>query len=460
MLTRKEFLKSSVLGMSAMALAPSFNQVFAAPNANGIPKRFIFIRKSSGIRPLEVALPDFTDREKALDEKKEPLEVALDKHELPKWVRGLEAYKEHMTILQGLSAKMSENIHWSFSSVMGCFKSNRNTLSAIKRTTIDFELAKLFPSPFGHVELSFAGGRTGIVDGYSAPAPQTRNYCYADPETARNELFKAVLNPQAVTSDNDMLAFLQSREGLKISGIKGHEKKRQELQVHSIESIRERNRKLIEISDTLVEYLPEIAPIHADGGKNASTPEKQAAMTDVLVAALKAGLTNVVTYTIDDLGTPITGLPGNETDRVGIHPLGHDEAFGGVPAWKTREQIRIAHVKQIRTIIERLKQVPEGKGNMFDNTMIMYFPENGETHHGVGKESPFLIMSGSNCNLNIAGRYIRLPYLGNEGHKTLGNWYTTLLNAHGNPIEHYGDLDPEMSRKKLPQTGSIAQLMG
>ena len=67
-------------------------------------------------------------------------------------------------------------------------------------------------------------------------------------------------------------------------------------------------------------------------------------MTDVLIAALKADLTNVVTYTIDDLGTPITGLPGNETDRVGIHPLGHDEAFGGVPAWKTREQIRISHV--------------------------------------------------------------------------------------------------------------------
>jgi hypothetical protein len=68
-------------------------------------------------------------------------------------------------------------------------------------------------------------------------------------------------------------------------------------------------------------------------------------------------------------------------------------------------------------------------------------------------------MAGNNCNLNISGRYIRLPYLGTEGHKTLGNWYTTLLNAHGNPIEHYGDLDPEMSRKKLPQTGPIRQLM-
>ena len=68
-------------------------------------------------------------------------------------------------------------------------------------------------------------------------------------------------------------------------------------------------------------------------------------------------------------------------------------------------------------------------------------------------------MSGRNCKLNIAGRYIRLPYHGTEGHKTLGNWYTTLLNAHGNPIEHYGDLDLTMSRLKLDQSGSIQQLM-
>ena len=459
MFSRRNFLKSSVFGAGAMSLAPSFHQLFAAQNINGIPKRFIFIRKSSGLNPLETAPLNFSAKDKALDESKQAFEADLDKLELPKWLRGLDAHKEHMTILQGLSAKMSENVHYSFSSVMGCFKSNRNTLSAIKRTTIDFELAKLFPSPFGHVELSFADGRTGIVAGYSAPAPQTRNYCYADPDTARSELFKSVLNPEAVNSDNDMLSFLQGKEGMKASGIKGHEVKRQEQQIESIDAIRERNTKLITISGSLAKFLPELDPVHANGGVDASTPEKQAAMTDVLIAALKAGLTNVVTYTIDDLGTPITGLPGNETDRVGIHPLGHDEAFGGVPAWMTREQIRISHMKQVNTIVEKLKAVPEGNGTMFDNTMIMYFPENGETHHGIGTESPFVILAGNNCNLNIAGRYIRLPFLGNEGHKTLGNWYTTLLNAHGNPIEHYGDLDLEMARKKLPQTGAIKQFM-
>lgn len=457
-LNRRQFLQTTAIGAGALVMPFSMNRAMAVASEMG-PRRFIFIRKSSGIRPIETALVNFSDRDKALDDKKQPVEVALDSHELPKWLRGLDEHKEHMTILQGLSAKMSENVHWSFSSVMGCFKSQRNTLSAIKRTTIDYELAKLFPSPFGHVELSFAGGRTGIVDGFSAPAPHTRNYCYADPETARNELFKSVLNPDSVNSDNDMLDFLSGREGMEITGIKGHEKKRQQAHVQSIEAIRERNKQLVEMAGSLAKHVPELDPIFADGGPNATTPQKQAAMTDILIAALRAGLTNVVTYTIDDLGTPVTGLPGNETDRIGIHPLGHDEAFGGVPAWKTREQIRISHVNQVKSMVEQLKKIPEGNGSMFDNTMIMYFPENGETHHGVGWESPFLIMAGNHCKLDIAGRYIRLPYHGTEGHKTLGNWYTTLLNAHGNPMEHYGDLDLTMSRNKLNQTGAIDRFL-
>ena len=52
-----------------MALAPAFNQLFAnpkGPNAGEVPKRFIFIRKSSGLRPLEVAPVDFDAKQKKL----------------------------------------------------------------------------------------------------------------------------------------------------------------------------------------------------------------------------------------------------------------------------------------------------------------------------------------------------------------------------------------------------------
>jgi len=358
---------------------------------------------------------------------------------------------------------MSENGHWSYSSVMGAFKSGRNSLSGIKRATIDFELGRLFPSPFGHVELSLTGNyasfRTGIVSGYSAPGPHQRNYCYADPMTAYKELFKTVIDPGAVDSDNAMLAFLQGEESFKAQVLAGYEKLKLSNHIRSIEEIQARNRKLEKMSGVIKQYLPVIEPVHANGGPNASTPEKQQAMTDILVASLATGLTNVVTYTIDELSTPVKGIPGNEGDHISIHELGHNGGYSGVPAEDIREKIRVGHVDQVRVIIDRLKAISEGRGTMFDNTVILYFPENGEGHHSHGTEAPFIVMAGDNCRLDMCGRYIRLPYHGTEGHKTIGNWYTTLLNAHGNPIEHYGDLDLEMSRKKLDQTGAIDQLV-
>ena len=133
--------------------------------------------------------------------------------------------------------------------------------------------------------------------------------------------------------------------------------------------------------------------------------------------------------------------------------------FGDLNPEQVRELVRKQHMKQIKTIIQSLKAQPEGDGNMFDNTMIMYFPEAGDGHHGKGWKPPMFVMSGKNCNLDIAGRYFRFPHHGTEGHMTLGNWYTTLLNAHGNPIKHYGDLDSTMNRKGIPQEGPIKSFM-
>lgn len=474
MATRRKFIKNAVLSASSLAMASappllasagddlkssSTGAVNPMYDQESGPRRFVFIRKSNGVRPLELALPTFSKQQVTADKQREAMEVDLAQHELPAWLSGLENHKQHLAILQGLSCKMSENGHWSYSSVMGAYKSGRNSLSGIKRATIDFELAKLFPSPFGHVELSLTGNysnfRSGIVAGYSAPAPHQRNYCYADPQTAYDELFKSVTNPDAVDSDNSMLKFLQQEESFKAEALTGYEKLKLSNHIQSIESIQARNRKLEKMSTAIARHLPQIDKVHANGGVNASTPEKQKAFTDILIAALVTGLTNVVTYTIDELSTPIKGLPGNEGDHISIHELGHNGGYSGVAADAIREKIRIGHVQQIATIVDKLKSIPEGKGTMFDNTMIMYFPENGEGHHSHGTEAPFVVMAGDNCNLDICGRYIRLPYHGTPGHKTIGNWYTTLLNAHGNPIEHYGDLDLEMSRKKLDQFGAI-----
>ena len=462
LINRRELLKKTGLGTASLALTPSFNHLMAAP-AKGPSAglhRFVFIRKSNGNLPQQFDLPSFSSRELKKHNEKQAFEVDLAKHELPDWLKGLDGHKENMTILHGISMSVSGGGHYSYSGCMGAYKAGRNILSNIKRATIDFELAKLFPSPFGHIEMSLAvphgrDHRTGIVSGYSAPAPKQRNYCYADPMTAYNELFKSVTNTEEVASDNALLSYLHGQESQRLNGLDGEERLKISDQVDSLQSIRDRNTKVAALGDVIKKHLPKIDPIHANGGADATLPQKQAAYTDIIVSALASGLTNVVTYTIDDLGTDITSLPEND-EKTNIHAVGHGQ--GGRSALM-RDVIKTHHMKQVKTLVTKFRAIPEGRGTMFDNTTIIYMPETGSGHHGPDTEAPMVIMSGKNSKLDIAGRYIRLPFHGTEGHKTLSNWYTTLLNAYGNPIKHYGDLDLTMQRNRLSQEGAIDQLM-
>ena len=463
LINRRELLKVTALGTSSLALTPSFNhfgtQAYAASDTNVFPHRFIFVRKSNGNLTKQFALPSFSSSEWKKHEEKQAFEVDLSKHELPDWLRGLDGYKDNMTILHGISMSVSGGGHYSYSGCMGAYKAGRDILNNIKWATVDFELAKLFPSPFGHVEMSLAvphgrDHRTGIVSGYSAPAAKQRNYCYADPMTAYNELFKSVTNTDEAASDRALLDYVHEQENRRLKGLDGDERLKISDQVASLQSIRDRNTMVATLGDKIKQHLPEIDPVHAGGGADATLPQKQAAFTDIIVGALASGLTNVVTYTIDDLGTDITSLPENE-QKTSIHQIGHGGQIAG--AAYMRDAIKTHHMKQVETLVTKLKAIPEAGGTMFDNTTIIYMPETGAGHHSPDTEAPMVVMTGKNSKLDIAGRYIRLPFHGTEGHKTLSNWYTTLLNAYGNPINHYGDLDLTMQRYRLFQTGAIEQ---
>ncbi|MEM7478912.1 MAG: DUF1552 domain-containing protein [Planctomycetota bacterium] len=467
LITRRELLKTTALGTTSLALTPSFchlngsQAVAASSDAHPIAHRFVFIRKSNGNLTKQFALPSFSSEDLKKHEEKQAFEVDLAKHELPEWLNGLDAHKDSMTILHGISMSVSGGGHFSYSGCMGAYKAGRDILSNIKWATVDFELAKLFPSPFGHVEMSLAvphgrDHRTGIVSGYSAPAAKQRNYCYADPMTAHQELFKSVTNTDEADSDRALLDYLHEQETRRLKGLDGEERLKISDHVDSLQAIRDRSAKIMALGETIKQHLPQIDPIHAGGGENATLPQKQAAFTDVIVGALASGLTNVVTYTIDDLGTDITSLPENK-QKTSIHQIGHGGQIAG--AENMRNVIKTHHMKQVKTLVTKLKAIPEAGGTMFDNTTIIYMPETGAGHHSPDTEAPMVIMSGCNSKLDIAGRYIRLPFHGTEGHKTLSNWYTTLLNAYGNPIEHYGDLDLTMQRNRLRQTGVIDRFL-
>ena len=52
----------------------------------------------------------------------------------------------------------------------------------------------------------------------------------------------------------------------------------------------------------------------------------------MLLSALISGLTNVVAFTVDELGHHYTGIPGIENEKVNMHDVGHNKTIAGVEA--------------------------------------------------------------------------------------------------------------------------------
>ncbi len=463
--TRRDFLKTSLFSIGASAL---LNPAWANASVNNKPPmRFIFMHRGNGLWPSVMVPPSFDESLQLKEKQKAGYEVDLDGHELPEWMSPLGNHLDNLTILQGLSGKMCTVGHHSWSSSLGVYKANER-LSSIKWATVDFELAKLFPSPVEHIELAcfpLDGGNSrgsldGIATGFSARGPQQPNYAFGSPRIAMDELFKSVSTDQATQVqyqlDRMVLKFIAQNEGATAEDLKNLEKSKVQNYADSVEAIRERSRRVDAMADRIRKHVPQLDSKFLDPDMN--TFDRQRGHTEVLLGALISGLTNVVAFTVDELGHRYTGIPGIEGTTVNMHDVGHGKTIAGVDAPEIRKRCRTQHMTLVDRMITRLKSVPEGDGTMFDNTMLFYFPDGGETHHSHGYEYPFVILAGDNAKLNLGRRYIRLPNYGDEGHKTLGNFYTTLLNAYGNPIDHYGALDVGLNAFGINQTGSIRQL--
>ncbi|MEZ6142098.1 MAG: DUF1552 domain-containing protein [Zavarzinella sp.] len=466
MTTRREFFPLAAGGMGAFFLGAPFVQ--ANPAGKKPPMRFIFMHRGNGLFPRVVVPPTLSKADMEREARKEALDIDLDRHDLPEWMACLTKHKSDLTLLQGLSGKMCTTGHHSWCSSLGVYKANER-ISSIKWATVDFELAKLFPSPMEHIELAcfpLGGGNprgslNGIAKGFSARGPQQPNYAFGSPKIALQELFKSVSDNKNLQMQTQLakqlLEFTHGNEAPLVQTLKGHEQAKVSSYADSIEAIRERDRKIDLMAEQIRKHIPKLDAKYL--AEEMTTIDRQRGHAEVLLGALISGLTNVVSFTIDELGHDYTGIPGIENEKVNMHDVGHGKSFGGLDAEEIRNRARTHHMTLVDTIVSRLKAVPEGDGTMFDNTMVMYFPNSGETHHSLGWEYPFVVLSGKNTPLKIQRRYIRLPNYDQPGHKTLGNWYTTILNAYGNPIKHFGDFDPGIARYQPNQAGPIEQFL-
>ncbi len=451
MKNRRDFLRSSAFGIAGLCTLSHvpLSAETGKGSSSGTP-RFIFLRKSSGIAPNWIVPPSITDKETSM-------EVSLDKHELPSWMEPLNKHKNHLTLLNGLSAKMCTMGHEAGQAPLVVSKVQPGRTDSIPRASVDVILGRMFPTPFDHMEFISKDGMVGVIDGLSSFGPRQPNFAFASPKAAFETIFAHASSDKSIQvkneTENNMYKFLHGNLSGMSKAIKDEDNFRKyDTYTQSVDAVIKRNAQLLAMKDQIKKYAPKLSDdLMAD---KFNTVEQHNAFVELALASMYAGLTNSATFTLDVLGTPVSGVMD---EVIGLHDIGHNKPLGGLPALQVREKLRTHHMSLIDKLITGLKKMPEGNGTMFDNTIIMYLPENGEAHHSKGTAVPFVILSGDKVKMNIGGgRYIRLPEYSNSGHKTLGNFYTTILNAYGNPISHYGDKDVGI---KFNQEGPIKQLM-
>lgn len=474
-LTRRRVIQGLSLGGASIAMAPFLRsvQAHAAGKDEALPKRFVFVVKSSGVDKFTL-VPEgienhFVDKTtgKKLGNKSRRLggliDVSLAEHKLPDKLTLLEEFKDRLTVIQSLSGEGFSGNHTSGYGALSCHNSERVAVAP----TVDCLLGQhLSAGPYAMYGMAMNGML--LEPGWK---PED-SYCYpnisaykkgmpvpfqASPRKAFFELFgSAVATPKQLEKklalNGNLMDFLRQDARRVERQLSAEDKERFALYTDSFESLRMIEEKKSKLAGRIKQHAPKLT-----GRYDSEAPSTRIeSHFELATAALIAGLTNVTTLRPDTLGVKYSQLGLSES----VHNLGHlqdGKASNGWTGHQARQEVEKVQLKCIAEMAKKFDRIPEGNGTMLDNTTIVYMSCAGGDHHGGQADWPFVLVGGMANKLKM-GRYIEYPKYREQGHRTIGNLYLSLMAAAGMRIpETFGQLDSNL--KDLDLTGPLAELM-
>lgn len=472
--SRRQVIKTALGAGLSPLLLPFVQQIQrqAAADTPQIPQRFLFVVKCSGLTPAElVPLEQLPSRVQPAAEAGWPeelrasdtrLDFSLAEQTLPPSLEPLAPFRDYLTVLQGLSGKMCRGGHSAWYGALGCYHTgNEGNPGRAATATVDGILANLLPAIFPHVGLTLGGKvLSGVKDsvvypGISALATDRPLPYQASPQMAYKNLFGVAATGQAAQAEQQLKSMLLDYMVHDIkrlqNRIAGADHEKLDHYLEAFESLRMRRRRL----QGLEAQIRQHAPVVRDKFTSQVETDRIEAHFDIAAATLISGLSQVVTLRADTLDVTYHGLGIGKH----VHGLGHAEAVPGMTATEARNRIRRFQVEQIARVAAKLQAVPEGNGTMLDNTLIVYLSDSAEKHHGSCLEWPFVLLGGlgERFRPQVGGRYLQYPGYGKEGHRTIANFYLTLLQAVGQVQEQFGRLD--LNLDPAWQRGPLAELL-
>jgi hypothetical protein len=422
-----------------------------AAGRDATPKRVVFFVQGNGLNPPHVQ-PEGIKRERYGVDKLD--DRPLTDHDLPEPLAPLAKYKNRMTIIQGLSGMVALAGHSADYGALGCYRSDHKP----RNVTIDGALARALPAVFPHVGLGITEKPDhSLVYNISASAPGKALPTICRPDLAYSSLFGLAAGKAdraKFESRSNVLDFLADDVRQVRGRLAGPERDKLDTYLQAFEGLRDRQVKLASMEGTIRANAPE------PGEKLKSDEEldRLDVHVELAAAALIAGLTNVVTLS-SGCGDPYFGIRfkslGIDKD---LHSIGHGGSLPGFTSDQLLIKVRKAHMERLARLCDKLAAAKEGGGSVLDNTLIVYLSDFGDAHHPEGKEWPFVLIGNLGGRLKAGNRFLQYPKYGAQGHKTMGNLYTTLLHAAGKPSDAtFGD--PDLRLKDIDTKGPLAELL-
>lgn len=402
-LSRRAFLKHS--SAAAAVLSPFIPTLNLEAQEASIPKRIIFFNTFNGTIADEY-FPDNDGRDFSLKRILSPLED----------------FRERMTILGNLNMDPAPG---GAHTGQGMLLTNTipNDARQGQGVSVDQLIASQIggQTPFNSVYLGnvVQGGSGGVYWRGASDEIDVED----DPYSSFNRLFGSLGGDSAAQRLTDrrrsvidgVLSELNSFR----STLPSDDQQLVDLHLDSLRSLEE------ELASE-ISCAPPTLETGIDTSEVANMPQTSMLNNQIAVSALSCGLTRVI-------GMPFLRPVRNHTltflgQSDGLHDISHD----GV-ANSTEKYIEIQrwYSEQLADLCQRLAAVPEGDGNMLDNTLVVWSNPLRSSHT---KTNLPITMIGGSWYFDT-GQYRRYS---SEPH---GKWLVSLCNAMGVNVSTFGESD-------------------
>lgn len=455
MIPRRTFFRGAVLGAGGVFFAPFLRQLEAATDAKARPARVLFFVQGNGMYPDQI-------QPAGIERPQEPgmlEDRSLAGHKFAASVAPLEPFAERLSFIHGLSGRIALGNHGCGMGALGCFPSPKDAFAE----TIDAAMARALPGIFFHTGLGIeTEPDTSIIYNVSVRSKGIPLPTQCDPLKAHKTLFSITGAPaerNRFNANTQLLDFLADDVRSMQQRLDGSEKQKLDHYLTAFESMHKRQGSLIKLQERITHSAPEITERF---GPDSYAFERMEAQFEIAAAAFIAGLTNVITVS-SGAGRNKVGVSfdGSELDLadgpIPAHEVGHQKTIQSTAADELHIRTRRQHCEKLAAFVHKLESIPEGEGTMMDNTLIVYLSDAADQHHAKGYEWPIIVIGDLGGRLKTAGRYLRYPWYGQTGHRTVANFYTSLLHAVGDRRERFGL--PDLAIKDVDQDGSLTEIL-